>query len=39
MFKRLACILSGRHHVEVVLFARSDGRVEQRRLCTACGLA
>jgi hypothetical protein len=39
MFKRLACILTGRHHVQVVLYARRDGRVEQRRMCPVCGLA
>jgi hypothetical protein len=39
MLKRLACILSGRHQVQVVLYARRDGRVEQRRICPVCGLA
>jgi hypothetical protein len=39
MLKRLICVLSGRHHAEVVLFARRDGRVEQRRMCSACGFA
>jgi hypothetical protein len=39
MLKRLACILSGRHQVHVVLYARRDGRLQQRRICPVCGLA